>query len=256
MTYGILDHVLVALLALVAPLLGARDYRWVTARLAAGDAGVRVRVYRRTVVNLLAAAVVVLALWSLSGRPLERLVSLEWLPTGRWTVVAWGAVLLACVLLVMQVTSVRGNEAGLSSARKQMAPVEGYLPHTPLELKLFLAVSLAAGVCEEIVYRGYLLAYFDGLVGPWAAVLASTFMFGLGHAYQGTVGIVQTGAVGLLLAAAYVATGTLIAPVLLHIMIDASSGVLAYLALGPVTAAGGASDPATSTHHDLPDAPP
>jgi membrane protease YdiL (CAAX protease family) len=240
MTNGPLDHVVVALLALLAPLLGARDYRWITARLAAGEAGVRVRTYRRAIVNLLAGAVVVLALWSLSGRPLERLVSLEWLPTGWWTGAAWSAVLLACVLLVAQVTAVWRNEAGLSSLKKQMAPVEGYLPHTPLELKLFLAASLAAGVCEEIVYRGYLLAYFDSLVGPVGAVLASTFIFGLGHAYQGAAGIMRTGAMGLLFAGAYVATGNLIAPVLLHIVNDATSGVLAYLALRPVTAADGA----------------
>jgi membrane protease YdiL (CAAX protease family) len=240
MTFGTLDHVLVALLALLLPLLGARDYRWVTARLAAGEAGVRARVYRRAIVNLIVGAVVVLALWSLSGRPLERLMSLEWLPTGWWTGVAWSAVLLACVLLVAQVTAVWGNEAGLSSLKKQMAPVEGYLPHTPLELKLFLAVSLAAGVCEEIVYRGYLLAYFDSLAGPAGAVLASTFIFGLGHAYQGAAGIMRTGVMGLLFAGAYMATGNLVAPVLVHAVNDAASGVLAYLALRPVTAVDGA----------------
>ena len=92
---------------------------------------------------------------------------------------------------------------------------------------------------EEIVFRGYLLAYFDGLVGPTAAVLASTLMFGLGHAYQGAAGIVRTGIVGLLLAGAYVGTGNLLAPMLLHVVIDATSGMVAYLALRPVTAVGG-----------------
>ena len=183
---------------------------------------------------------VVLGLWAVSGRPLERLMILEWLPTGWWTGVAWAVVLLACVLLVAQVTAVWGNEAGLSSLRKQMTTVEGYLPHTPVELKLFLAASLAAGICEEIVYRGYLLAYFDGLVGPAGAVLASTFLFGLGHAYQGAAGIVRTGVVGLLCAGAYVVTGSLLAPILLHVVIDATSGLLAYLALRPVAAVGGA----------------
>jgi membrane protease YdiL (CAAX protease family) len=239
MTYGILDHLLVALLALVAPWLGVREYRRVTARLAAGDAGVRTRTYRTAIRDLLVGGTVVLGLWAVSGRPLERLMSLEWLPTGWWTGVAWAVVLLACVLLVAQVTAVWGNEAGLSSLRKQMATVEGYLPHTPVELKLFLAVSLAAGVCEELVYRGYLLAYFDGLVGPAGAVLASTFLFGLGHAYQGAAGIVRTGVFGLVFAGAYVATDNLIAPVLLHVVTDATSGLLAYLALRPMAAGGG-----------------
>ena len=236
MTYGTLDHVLVALLALLVPPLSGWSYRRILARLAAGEEGVRVRSYRETIGHLLGAGVVVVTLWSLSGRPLERLMSLQWLPTGWWTGVAWSVVLLACVLLVAQVTALWENEAGLSNARKQMGAVEGFLPRTPVELKLFLAVSLAAGVCEEIVYRGYLLAYFDSLVGPAGAVLASTLMFGLGHAYQGAAGIVRTGVVGLLLAGAYVAIGNLIAPVLLHIVIDATSGMAAYLALRPATA--------------------
>jgi hypothetical protein len=107
-----------------------------------------------------------------------------------------------------------------------------------VELKLFLALSLAAGVCEEIVFRGYLLPYFDSLGGRAGAVLATTLLFGVGHAYQGPRGIVRTGIVGLLLAGAYVATGSLLASVLLHVVIDAASGMVAYLALRPVTAVG------------------
>jgi membrane protease YdiL (CAAX protease family) len=61
-------------------------------------------------------------------------------------------------------------------------------------------------------------------------------MFGLGHAYQGAAGIVKTGIVGLLMAGAYVGTGSLLAPMLLHVVIDLTSGMVAYLALRPVTA--------------------
>ena len=132
---------------------------------------------------------------------------LDWLPQGWWTGAAWGVVLLAGALLIAQVAAIRRNETGLATARKHMTSVEGLLPHTPGELKLFLALSLSAGVGEEIVFRGYLLAYFDGLVGPTGAVLASTLMFGLGHAYEGAAGIVRTGIVGLLFAGAYVGTG-------------------------------------------------
>jgi membrane protease YdiL (CAAX protease family) len=64
-------------------------------------------------------------------------------------------------------------------------------------------------------------------------------MFGLGHAYQGAAGIVRTGIVGLLFAGAYVGTGSLLAPMLLHVVIDATSGMIAYLALRPVTTVGG-----------------
>ena len=69
-------------------------------------------------------------------------------------------------------------------------------------------------------------------------MLASTLLFGLGHAYQGAGGIVRTGIVGLLFAGVYVTTGSLLAAMLLHAVIDAASGMVAYLALRPVTAVG------------------
>jgi membrane protease YdiL (CAAX protease family) len=238
MTYGILDHVLVALVALTGPLFGVWAYRRMTAALAAGDAVARTRSYRRAIGLELLGAAEILVLWAVLGRPVEALVRLDWLPEGWWTGAAWGVVLLACALLIAQVAAIRGNQAGLSTARKQMTSIEGVLPHTPVELKLFLALSLAAGVCEEIVFRGYLLPYFDSLVGRAGAVLATTLLFGVGHAYQGPRGIVRTGIVGLLLAGAYVATGSLLASVLLHVVIDAASGMVAYLALRPVTAVG------------------
>ena len=238
MTFGALDHALVVLLAIATPLFGVWTYRRMIARLAAGDVGARTRGYRKAIGLDLGAGAVILVLWAVSGRPVERLVSLAWLPEGWWTGVAWGLVLLACAGLIAQVAAIRGNETGLSTARKQMASLEGFLPHTPGELKLFFGVSLAAGIGEEIVFRGYLLNYFDGLLGSAGAVIASTLMFGLGHAYQGAAGVVRTGIVGLLMAGAYVGTGSLLAPVLLHVVIDVTSGMVAYLALRPVTAVG------------------
>jgi uncharacterized protein len=234
MTFGTLDHLYVALSVLLGPLIAVRAYHRMTARLAAGERGVRSHFYRTAIGSQLLGAVLVLGLWAASGRPWERLVSLDWIPAGWWTLLVWGAVLLACALLIAQVTAVRGNEAGLSILRQQMAPVEGLLPRTPAELKLFLGVSLAAGVCEEIVNRGYLLAYFDSLVGPAGAVFASSLLFGLDHAYQGAAGIMKTGLWGLVYAGAYVATGSLLAPMLLHFVTDAVSGMVAYL-VRPVT---------------------
>ncbi len=238
MTFEIADHVLVALMVLMDPWLAIWAYRRMTASLAAGDAKGRIRSYRRAIVLELTGAAVILVLWAVYGRPLERLLRLTWLPEGWWTVLAWAVVLLACALLIAQLIAIRGNETELSIVRKQMTSVKALLPHTPVELKLFLGMSLAAGVGEEIVFRGYLLSYFDALVGPTGAVLASTLIFGLGHAYQGVAGILKTAAAGLLCAAAFVGTGSLLAPMLLHAVTDAVSGVAAYLVLRPETTAG------------------
>ena len=132
-------------------------------------------------------------------------------------------------------TRIGGSPLAATGQSQPLFHERGEKIQVAAELKLFLALSLGAGVCEEIVSRGYLLAYFDSLVGSAGAVLASSLLFGLDHAYQGIAGIMKTGVWGLLYAGAYMATDSLLAPMLLHVLIDAASGMLAYLALRPAT---------------------
>ncbi len=112
MTYGTLDHVFVALLALTAPLFAVWTYRRMIASLAAGDVGARTRSFRRAIVLGLVDVAVILVLFAVAGRPVEGLVRLDWLPQGWWTGAAWGVVLLACALLIAQVAAIRETRPG------------------------------------------------------------------------------------------------------------------------------------------------
>ena len=60
------------------------------------------------------------------------------------------------------------------------------IPRTSLELALWMAVSLAAGICEEAIFRGYLQRQFSVLTrnAPVGIILAAA-AFGASHLYQG-----------------------------------------------------------------------
>ncbi len=104
------------------------------------------------------------------------------------------------------------------------------IPRTAKEKGLFALLSLAAGVGEEVVYRGYLLALLGPIFsGPWVAAATSTLAFAVLHAYQGAVGIVRSGLLGFLFAAAFIMTGSLWPVILVHAGVDLLSG----LVLGP-----------------------
>ena len=45
-------------------------------------------------------------------------------------------------------------------------------------------------------------------------------LFGLAHWYQGRLGVLATGAVGAFLTQLYLTTGSLLLPMLLHVLID------------------------------------
>jgi uncharacterized protein len=97
------------------------------------------------------------------------------------------------------------------------------LPRTRTERHLFALVGITAGVCEEWLYRGFLLAVVAALLPglPTAGlVVVAAVAFGLAHAYQGLSGVLTTGVLGGVLAAVYLQTGSLLLPVVLHAVID------------------------------------
>ena len=72
------------------------------------------------------------------------------------------------------------------------------------------------------MFRGWLLSTLHGSLSlnGTALVLVAATIFGLVHVYQGITGIVGTALGGVLFCVLYVVTGSLLAPILLHILID------------------------------------
>jgi membrane protease YdiL (CAAX protease family) len=60
------------------------------------------------------------------------------------------------------------------------------LPQNQLEIFLWILTSITAGICEEIIFRGYFQRQFSAWTGNVSAgVLLSAAAFGAGHIYQG-----------------------------------------------------------------------
>lgn len=101
--------------------------------------------------------------------------------------------------------------------------VGAMLPLSRTERSWFAGVSVGAGISEELVFRGFLLYYIAGnLPGigiAWRIALAA-IIFGLCHFYQGWQGMLGTAILGAVLGGLYVATGSLLLPIILHALID------------------------------------
>ena len=64
--------------------------------------------------------------------------------------------------------------------------VQQLFPHTLAEKLLWLVVSVTAGFCEELTFRGYLQRQFFALTNRMApAIFLQAAVFGFGHGYQG-----------------------------------------------------------------------
>jgi membrane protease YdiL (CAAX protease family) len=113
----------------------------------------------------------------------------------------------------------------LEQARSQLGEVRALLPHTSNELSLFMGLAVTAGICEELLYRGFLIAYAARFLPGWLAVIATALVFGFGHLYQGTSGAIQTGVVGLVMGALYLAIGSVWPLMMAHAIVDIGGGI-------------------------------
>ena len=116
----------------------------------------------------------------------------------------------------------------------QVASVYNNLPL----LMLWLTVTWTlAAFGEEMVYRGYLFNRVADLLehsraGWIVALIGSSALFGLGHAYQGITGILETFLFGCVMAGLYLAgRRNLWLPVVAHGVYDTFAFVLIFLGL-------------------------
>jgi uncharacterized protein len=224
--HGIFDHVLFALL-LVLPLV---EWRWTwpryLARLATGEPGVRFRFYRALVLSEWAPVLCLLGFWAVRRRPWSRLL----LAGSRPLRVGLGFVstLLLIGLLRLQRRWLLARPERIERLRPKLLYAEPLLPHTPAERRLFRLVSVTAGVCEEVLFRGFLLWYVAVWTGPVTAVILSSLLFGAGHIYLGLDQAPKTALAGLIFAVLAVTSGSLWPAILLHAAIDWNSGDLGF----------------------------
>jgi uncharacterized protein len=105
----------------------------------------------------------------------------------------------------------------------QTNTVSYMVPTGKLDKRLGILVAITAGICEEIIYRGFLLHFLSkspfNLEGHILLIVGAA-IFGLAHYYQGWKGVLLTGLVGYALSRVYFSTGSLLFPILLHALMD------------------------------------
>ena len=219
----LVDHVLILLLFVAHPVHSALTSRYYVARAKAGQPVERVRFYRETIAVEWLFLVLLMAAWFDFGRPLADLGFVRSGGPGLWAGIAF--CIAATAYLFYAWRSMKKAPAGEKARHASLfGDVVHFVPHNRHELNNFYAVSVTAGIVEEIVYRGFVIWYLGQYMPVWGAVVVSSVAFGLGHSYQGASGAVRAGLVGLVFGVLYVGTGSIWLPIIAHILLDVLQG--------------------------------
>jgi membrane protease YdiL (CAAX protease family) len=229
---------LFVLIAIVYPLIGLYRYRRIEHLPEPLPSKTRLRIYYSLIVSQWTLVALVVLFFANAGRSLAELgQSLGPRPMG--TLVTAGTVLAAFgVLSLFTTQQLKG--ASPSDLPRRMRRAGKILPQTGEERTWFALVALTAGVCEEILYRGFVPWAVAGWTGHVLLGFAlAAIVFGLGHAYQGKDGMIVTGILGLFFGALAYFVKSLVPGQLLHIAIDLVNGIavgatLARARLAPV----------------------
>jgi membrane protease YdiL (CAAX protease family) len=221
-----IQHLFVLLLLVVVPLVELR-YDRPLKQFTSSER--RTRWYRLNIIGLCVLAVAALAL----AYPVNIFALANQGSIATW-LGAHPAIFLSATALAVAYTAVtllQGFKAAVDRPFRlrivnAMRSMQFMLPVTRRERQWWILVSLSAGVCEEILYRGFVTQYFSGSLGATMSLgtvgawLTASLFFGLAHAYQGVTGIVRSGLAGLLLGAIAILSGGLLIPIVLHFLFD------------------------------------
>ncbi|WP_017604658.1 CPBP family intramembrane glutamic endopeptidase [Nocardiopsis alkaliphila] len=112
----------------------------------------------------------------------------------------------------------------LLARRKKTPPASelvSMLPRTTRERWCAVGASVTAGVCEEIVFRGLLIAVGVSFGLPlYAAAGSALAIFTFAHLYQGKKNMLFVALLGFALTYLYLRTGSLLMPIIVHILVD------------------------------------
>jgi membrane protease YdiL (CAAX protease family) len=215
-----LSLLLAAYTVLVEPFARTSFYRSLKKQLAINPAA-RLQFYRRQIL-LEWGWVVVIALIFVPKTDQLSLTGIALPDKTGWIITA--ILLVGAALFIFLA---RRNPNTLANIRKNLVSSPILLPTTAVERSWYVAAAFTAGICEELLYRGFFIYFLRTNLPMLNTVillsLVSGIVYGLSRAYQGSRGILQTGITGFLFAIVLFLSSSLVPAMVFHTLVDITS---------------------------------
>jgi uncharacterized protein len=224
------DHILIFLYGIVIPFFSGVKSRENFEEINFTE-NIRKRFYLANSLFLGLAAGVIIITWWIYKRPFAAMgfkspvAGIQY----NWAIAI--SILLGVLYIADLVWSVRKAIKNPETQAEQDASTP-FLPHHIREIPAYLVMCVAAGVFEEIMYRGYMVTYFlpqynQSSGWPILAAIAPAFLFSLAHYYQGWLAMMKIFLLSMLLGLIFILSESLYIVMGIHFAIDLIGGLLA-----------------------------
>ena len=139
-----------------------------------------------------------------------------------------GLILSPVVIAMIAALGASLQSLGLSGPQQ---PLPSFLrPQGTDQIILATLLVVVVAISEETIFRGYLVSRIGDVTGSIPlAVLLSSVIFSLGHAYEGLAGMIAVGVMGAVFAVLLLWRKSLVAPMVIHFANDFAGIVLVSL---------------------------
>jgi len=164
--------------------------------------------------DLALVALIAFFVWR-NGEPVARI---GWTLGSGWREIVLGAAMFVPFLYVVQFIERVFTAWGLSTP---LHPPAFLTPRGAPDVALAVALVVVVALAEETIFRGYLLLRLRAITrGVFWAVVLSAAIFSTGHGYEGSAGMATVGVVGIIFAVIYMWRKSLVAPMVMHFLLD------------------------------------
>lgn len=217
------DHIVFLLAGIIFPLFSLSAGRMTSEDTSHLNLPPKKYIYLHNALMMITITLVLVTSWNFTKKPWN-LLGFK-LP--EWSGIA---IISTGILLAIYIFDLLFTYINRKKAAEELDDLSSIIPTNWNEYRYFVSIAFSAGICEEIIFRGFMISYIMAFlpIMPMvsiAAILIPAISFSISHMYQGWKAVAKIGIIACLFGVIFFETGSLIPVMIIHTAIDLISGL-------------------------------
>jgi len=217
------DHIVFLLAGIVFPLFSLSAGRMTSEDTEHLNLPPKKYIYLHNALMMVTITLVLVTSWNFTKKPWDLL---------GFTMPEWSLIAAVCTgfLLVVYMSDLLFTFLNRNKAAEELDDLSSIIPTNWSEYRYFISIAFSAGICEEIIFRGFMISYIMAFLpsiswAPAAAIIIPAISFSISHMYQGWKAVAKIGIIACLFGIIFYKTGSLVPVMIIHTIIDLISGL-------------------------------